>query len=242
MLINDHIIKNLDELAMQYKNADPFPHIVMDNFMSEDFLNRVLEEEKSYKDWCYDPSDLMRDHQVNKFYSPANGEETLEFLKRNAKITYFVLSYLNSKEVINVLEKISGITEIQGDSQFAGGGMHKTTNGGKLSVHIDFNINWRTNLHRRLNLLIYLNKDWKDEYNGHLELWEKDLSKCSKKIAPLFNRAVLFDITEQSFHGHPVPLNTPDDVARYSLALYYYTADRPEHEKVPYHTVMWQNT
>jgi len=120
--------------------------------------------------------------------------------------------------------------------------MHKISRGGKLGVHADFNVNFVNNLHRRINVLIYLNEDWNPEWNGHLELWDKDLSKCCVKVEPIFNRAVVFNITDDAFHGHPEPLQCPETVSRYSLALYYYTEDRPEEEKSDPHAVIWYNT
>ena len=80
----------------------------------------------------------------------------------------------------------------------------------------------------------------KEEWGGNLELWEKDMSKCCVQVPPLFNRAVIFRITDDAFHGHPHPLNTPKEVDRLSLALYYYTKDRPENEKAPFHPVVWK--
>jgi len=146
-----------------------------------------------------------------------------------------------SAPVLQFLERLTGINGLMGDPSLLGGGVHKINRGGKLGVHADFNVHFRTQLHRRINLLLYLNKDWNAEWGGDLELWEKDMSKCCIKVAPVFNRAAIFNITDDAFHGHPHPLNTPENVSRYSLALYYYTVDRPEHEKAPWHPVVWKD-
>ena len=108
-----------------------------------------------------------------------------------------------------------------------GGGLHKITSGGKLAVHKDYNVHPMKKIYRRLNLLIYLNKDWKQEWEGNLELWDKDHTKLEVSVEPLFNRAVIFTISEESLHGHPVPLNTPENVSRNSIALYYFTEVNP---------------
>lgn len=246
MLVNSDVLNSLDELSVAYQSALPYPHIVIDNFLSESTLNLVLFELQKYTHWsCDDKNDYMKNYQVNKFYTPSgdnNAQETLLKIKQHAFMTYYTLNHMNSPEFLSVIERISGIKDIHGDPDFIGGGVHKTTNGGKLGVHVDFNIHWKMNTYRRLNLLIYLNKDWKDEYNGELELWEKDMSRCVSKVKPIFNRAILFNVTDDSFHGHPIPLNTPPEVARYSLAMYYYTKDRPEHEKSPAHSVLWRDT
>ena len=98
--------------------------------------------------------------------------------------------------------------------------------GGRLEVHSDFSEVEHLKIYRRINLLLYLNKDWKDEYNGKLEFWNSDLSKCEKKISPNFNRCVIFRTDTKSFHGHPEVLNAPKGVYRKSIALYYYTLER----------------
>ena len=99
-----------------------------------------------------------------------------------------------------------------------------------LKVHADFNKNRFLGLDRRLNLLIYLNKDWEESYGGHFELWNKDMTKCEKKILPLFNRMAMFSTTTYSYHGHPSPLTCPPGRSRKSIALYYYTNGRPVNE------------
>jgi hypothetical protein len=98
------------------------------------------------------------------------------------------------------------------------------TQGGHLSVHADFNYHQRLHVERRINVLIYLNKDWKDEYGAQLELWDTDMKSRVKSYVPAFNRCVIFNTTSDSNHGNPQPVNHPDGVSRRSIALYYYTA------------------
>ncbi len=105
---------------------------------------------------------------------------------------------------------------------------HITGKGGFLKIHSDTNFHPNFNLDRRLNWLIYLNKNWKEEYGGNLELWNKDMSKCVQNIKPIFNRAVIFSTDDQSYHGHPDPLNCPEDMERKSLAFYYYSSGRSD--------------
>lgn len=232
-----------DHMHPTYIAASPFPHIIIDNFLPSPIMDLVLKEVKQYPDWYSDNTAYAAGRQVNKFFTPSPDsyqfDNSMKNLKTLAPFTMHVLEYFHSKEVLEFLEKLTGITGLLADNDWLGGGLHKVKNGGKLSVHADFNIHWKLNLHRRINLLLYLNKDWKDEYNGELELWEKDLSKCAVKIKPIFNRAVIFNITDDAHHGHPIPLNLPDDAARYSIAMYYYSNDRPNHEKNPGHGVVW---
>ena len=130
---------------------------------------------------------------------------------------------LNSASFLKFLEELTGIDGLLGDPQFEGGGLHQIPAGGKLAIHVDFNRHSYYGLDRRLNLLVYLNKNWKEEYGGHFELWDRDMKQMMTKVAPLFNRIVIFTTSHISFHGHPDPLNCPSNVTRKSLALYYYT-------------------
>jgi Rps23 Pro-64 3,4-dihydroxylase Tpa1-like proline 4-hydroxylase len=129
--------------------------------------------------------------------------------------------------MLKYLEELTGIDNLIGDELLMGGGLHKITSGGKLAIHKDYNVHPVKKMYRRLNLLIYLNKDWKREWEGNLELWDKDHTKLEVSVEPLFNRAVIFTISEDSLHGHPVPLNTPENVSRNSIALYYFTEVNP---------------
>jgi Rps23 Pro-64 3,4-dihydroxylase Tpa1-like proline 4-hydroxylase len=151
-----------------------------------------------------------------------------------------LLNFLNSREVLMFLEELTGIPDLLPDPQFYGGGVHRILTGGKLSVHADYNFHPITKLHRRVNLLLYLNKDWKEEWGGDLQLWNKDMSMCVKKILPIFNRAVIFNITSDAYHGHPGPLKSPEGVDRLSFALYYFTETRPENEITKPHMAVWK--
>ena len=154
--------------------------------------------------------------------------------------TRALLYYLNSSTFITFVEKLTSIEGLIPDPHFAGGGLHRIQKGGLLKLHVDFNKHSRLNLDRRLNILIYLNKDWKEEYGGYLELWDKDMTRCEKKILPIFNRCVIFSTNDFSYHGHPDPLNCPEDRSRQSLALYYYSNGRPAHEVSQQHSTIFK--
>lgn len=231
-------------LAGTYQSADPFPYIVMDDFLDPGILAVVRAELLRFNDWDHDPTPENTPHQVNKFFvpSPVPGvfERTLRSLQQQAPVTYAVLQWLKSRNFLQWLESVTGITDLLVDDDWLGGGVHRTTKGGALDVHVDFNVHWKNNLHRRLNLLIYLNPGWQPQWGGALELWDTQCRTCVHQVQPEFNRAVLFRITEDAYHGHPDPVRGPDDVQRLSLAMYYYTQDRPDHEKAPQHGVVWQ--
>jgi len=217
--------KNLDEVAEKYaenfQNNDPFPNICFDDFIDPDFLDKVLEE--------FPDVDKLKDKiyydnpNEDKYATKGEGQ----FGEHTLKLVHF----LNSEPFLLFLQKLTGIKEtLVPDPYFEGGGFHQIKPGGFLKVHVDFHKHKRMELSRRLNVLIYLNKDWKEEYGGHFELWEKDMSDCAVKILPVFNRLAMFRTTGDSWHGHPDPLNCPEDRSRKSLALYYYSNGRPEEE------------
>ena len=142
-----------------------------------------------------------------------------------------MFSYLNSQPFLEFLQELTGIKEaLVPDPYFQGGGFHQIKPGGYLKLHVDFHKHKMMNLDRRINVLIYLNENWEEEYGGHFELWEKDKSKCVVRIAPLFNRLAIFSTTDFSWHGHPDALTCPPDRSRKSMALYYYTNGRPDSE------------
>jgi hypothetical protein len=136
---------------------------------------------------------------------------------------------------------MTGATGLVSDPFLEGGGLHQIARGGRLAVHADFSVHPRLGLDRRLNLLLYLNRDWDEDWGGELELWSGDMSRCAKKVAPAFNRLVVFKTTDRSFHGHPDPLDCPAGVARRSIALYYYSNGRPRSERSRRHdSVHWR--
>lgn len=206
------------KLANTYQTNKPFPSIYIDDFFDENFLEEVLKE--------FPRVDQLKDKiyyaNPNEDKYATKGEYT--FGDQTKKLVHF----LNSQPFLEFLQKITGIEEtLIPDPYFEGGGFHEIKPGGFLKVHVDFHKNKKLQLSRRVNFLIYLNKDWEEEYGGHLELWEKDMSQCVSKILPKFNRAAMFSTTGDSWHGHPDPLNYPEGKSRKSLALYYYTNGRP---------------
>ena len=113
------------------------------------------------------------------------------------------------------------------DPYLWGGGYHELKNGGYLNIHADFNVHPQLELNRRINLLIYLNKNWKENYGGSLELWDRKMKNCIKKIVPIFNRVVIFNTNDFSYHGNPEKINHPENISRKSIALYYYSNGQP---------------
>ncbi|MGZ3871971.1 MAG: 2OG-Fe(II) oxygenase [Mucilaginibacter sp.] len=205
----------------EYLNAEPFPNIVFDNFFNEEMLSKVAED---FPDLSKQQAVISYDNQNEKKFE-AKGE--IYF----SETTKSFMHYLNSQPFLEFLQELTGIKEtLLPDPYFVGGGYHEIKPGGLLKVHADFNKHDFTKLDRRINVLVYLNKNWDESYGGHFELWDKTLTKASKKVLPVFNRVAIFSTTDFSYHGHPDPLTCPPDRSRKSLALYYYSNGRPKNE------------
>jgi 2OG-Fe(II) oxygenase superfamily len=215
---------NLTDLAKAYKdtyeNAEPFANISFKNFFNEEMLNGVLAE---FAD--LDKGDAIAYNTPNEIKWASQGENRL-----GPKAKAFV-HFLNSEPFLCFLQELTSIEEtLIPDSYLQGGGFHQIKTGGYLKIHADFNKHRLTKLDRRVNVLVYLNKNWQEDYGGHLEMWNKDMTQCVKKVLPEFGTMALFSTTDYSFHGLPNPLTCPPDRSRKSLALYYYSNGRPSYE------------
>jgi hypothetical protein len=216
-------------LHSDYVNAEPFPHIVLDDVLPLSLARRVLQN--------FPREDLPSDRHFNINYGghlkrQVSPEDCNAFIRS-------VFHLFNSRPIIAFLEGLTGIEGLLPDPFFEGGGFHEISAGGKLGVHADFRIHERLHLQRRMNLLIYLNEDWRDEWNGRLELWDRQMERCVESITPIMNRCVVFNTDADSYHGHPDELRTPPSVKRRSMALYYYTASRAIYREVPNHSTMY---
>ena len=205
----------------EYINAAPFPNIVIDDFFDEKFLSKIVTD---FPDLSKQQDVKVYDNQNEKKYE-AKGEKY--FSDDTKKFAH----YLNSQPILEFLQELTGIKEtLTSDPYFVGGGYHEIKPGGLLKVHADFNKHEFLKLDRRINLLVYLNKNWEESYGGHFELWDREMKQSHKKILPVFNRVAIFSTTDFSYHGHPDPLTCPPDRSRKSMALYYYSNGRPKSE------------
>jgi 2-oxoglutarate-Fe(II)-dependent oxygenase superfamily protein len=217
----DHLETLAHQIKPGYAQAEPFPHVVIDDFLPQIVADRILAEYPSkaaplWLDWKN--RDVV--HQPKKL-----GIGNATRLAGAPPYIQHVLFALNSFPIVNFLEIATGIQGLIPDPHYIGGGLHQILSGGKLAVHADFNFHARMLLYRRINLLIYFNQDWSPDFGGDLELWDVGLTRCVKRIPPVFNRCVIFNTGRKSYHGHPQPLRTPEHVTRKSFALYYYTRE-----------------
>ena len=218
-------LQDLDDFVLinkeKYLNAEPFPFIIIENFFNNNFLDEILKQFPNL-------SEVKKTTKYKNKNEVKFGNNEYEKFPEKIKILF---DFLNSNFFLNFLQNVTGIKEkLIADKELNGGGMHEIKKGGLLKIHSDFNKHPNLKLDRRLNVLIYLNKNWKEEYGGHLEFWDKEMKCCKTKILPIFNRMVVFSTTDFSNHGHPDPLNCPDLVSRKSIATYYYSDGRPPNE------------
>jgi len=212
-----------------YANAKPFPHVVFDNFLDPALLDLILAEFPNPAEIQWQRFDNAQEIKLASATESSFGP-----------VTRLLLYHLNSITFLEFLSSVTGIANLIPDPCFDGGGLHQIMPGGKLAVHADFNKHPRYGLDRRLNALLYLNKDWREEYGGHLELWDRGMTRCEEKILPVFNRFMVFGTTDFTFHGHPDPLRCPEGMTRKSLALYYFSNGRPASENSDEHSTLFQ--
>lgn len=202
-----------DDLRRRFTQGLPTPHLVLDDFLQSDAARRALAS--------FPPPGDGWIHYLH--YNERNfGMNDRTRLPEAARE---VIDELNSPAFLSLLREITGMS-LCADTSLEGGGLHQSERDGYLHLHADFTVHpHRPTWRRSLNLLIYLNPDWNEAWGGHLELWDPEVRECVQRIAPAYNRAVLFYTHEKSFHGFPDPLGCPADVTRKAFALYYFTEE-----------------
>lgn len=222
------MMKVTEPARQAYAAAEPFPHIVLDNFWDTDEIKAAAEGVKLIPEHVW----LQEELQVQQ------RKKWVEDLSVVPPEVARVMKGLFDTQVLQALSAISGIPDLLPEPALFGAGVHRTSQGGRLAIHTDFNTH-PSGLYRRLNLLLYLNKHWHEDWGGGLELWTADMAHRAKTVPPVLNRAVIFTLSDVSFHGHPDPLTCPDDEARYSFAAYYYTEAKPD-DFTGAHNTCWQ--
>lgn len=218
---------NCETLRETFVNNKPFRHVIIDQFLKDSYCDQLLNDldKNDHKDqWD------KRDHTHIQIKWRSNWQSDDQVPDFTRELIY----YFNSGYFLRWLSAVTGIEGLIADPYLSGGGFNQINRGGVLAIHADGNWHDIMQVHRRLNVIVYLNRDWQDHWGGHLELWSKDQHHeplhCEKRISPDFNRCVIFATDDYSFHGHPMPLTCPEHVGRKSLILYYYTSTRPKSE------------
>jgi Rps23 Pro-64 3,4-dihydroxylase Tpa1-like proline 4-hydroxylase len=203
-----------DELRDSWAASGDIPYILIDDFLEPGVGEQLADFAGLRGKWA---KPRKRNHK--------------HVYMKNGTASYRVMTPLqreffeeaNSQRFCEWVNQVTGVDPVYADTELFGGGLHEIRRGGYLNIHTDFNHHPNTLKHRRFNLLVYLNPVWEDSWNGHIELWDLGLSRPFLKAAPTMGRALLFETSERSFHGHPAPLNVPAGVSRRSLATYYYS-------------------
>jgi Rps23 Pro-64 3,4-dihydroxylase Tpa1-like proline 4-hydroxylase len=228
-LINPKIYEpaSRDRIRMEFETAKPYKHFIVDDFlfpaMADQMYATFPKEEifnKKYKG-------------LNEYKSEGSNFENFP------KIFTQLREELNAPQFREFVSDVTGVKDVYSVDDALGAGLHQGSNGSFLDIHIDFNIHVDRNIHRRLNLLIFFNKDWKEEYQGGTEMWNQDMTVCEKKVLPIFNRCLMFETNEISYHGYS-KISVPPGVTRKSFYTYYYTDLAPE-DAARYHDTVFKS-
>jgi len=206
--------KDVEDLLADYKSAQPYPYLVLDDLFPAEILDALLEE-------LPPPSSEKWVHERHEQFVKSNLRSAVDLGEKS----YQFVSVLHSAAFLYFLSEITGIKALLGDPYLSGGGYHIVPEGGKFDVHADRNTDHNSGLERRLAMLIYLNKNWKPEYGGQLELWNQKGTKCEKVIEPIFNRTVIFEIGDKNFHGVR-PVIGGHGISRRAFVAYFHTVGR----------------
>lgn len=231
-LVSPGVLADVNDLSAAYRVANPYRHVVIDNFLIGEMADFLSERFPKMED------------MPTVFKEPMSYKGQLSGVHEKWPLFSDIFNTLQSDEFRDLISQITGVDQLLADPIMAGGGLHLSPKSGFLDIHVDANFHPKDKmLHRRLNILIYVTRNWNREWGGALQLWsDKDRSpdELVKIVEPKFNRAVIFSTTRTSWHGVE-PINCPDDVSRQSLALYYYTSSRPQEELYKDSSVIWMN-
>jgi Rps23 Pro-64 3,4-dihydroxylase Tpa1-like proline 4-hydroxylase len=216
------MLRQLDreQLRKEFSEAKPFPFVKIENFLEPAAAEQVAA--------AYPSFDVALNQ--GRTFTTVNERKKVQITK--AELFAPPIARLNealaSPQFLSDLSYITGMPNLLADAELVGGGMHITGPGGRLDVHLDFNYMEERKLHRRLNLLLYLNPTWDKQWGGDIQLWDKDVKHCEASFSPTFNRCVIFETNEISYHG-VVPVSPAANTPRQSFATYYYTREAPAH-------------
>ncbi len=216
-------------LQKDFFAAQPYRHIIVDNFFLSEHATAMATSFPSVQGMA----------MSSAFSGIAESKQQLSSLALLPTIFKNAFASMMDPSFLTLLAKMTGINPLLPDPDLSGGGLHQGGHGSFLDIHADFNKHPKTGQYRRLNILVYLNKDWPEEYGGHLEMWNSNMTRCIKKVAPIFNRCVIFATDRRSFHGYR-KMTLPVGVTRKSIAAYYYHMQPAPGEDTHFHNTLFQ--
>jgi len=233
-LVHPDVRERAEALGRQFQSAAPFRHVVIDEFLAPDFCARLIAEFPGFD----------HEHARNEM-GDVGRKAVFQNLPQLGPAYAQLDAMLRSREFLAFAGQITGIPDLRYDPEYIGGGTHENLSGQDLDPHVDFNYHPTTQLHRRLNLIVFLNPEWRAEWGGNLELhvnpWLPPEEDSVTAIVPIANRCVIFETSESSWHGFK-QIRLPDDkkhLTRRSIAVYYYTKQRPAEEIAPNHSTVY---
>ena len=217
-------VHNIEKLNSQFINARPFEHVVIDNFLADDYAERLFNEFPVVNDSWHEYKNPI---EVKYTYDNIN-------MLANELKNYFY--YLSTPEITELIGQMTNIDNLEYDEYLHGAGLHAHPRNGRLNIHLDYEKHPYSGKERRLNIILFITKDWDTIWNGANELWDKDVTQCVTKTDVRFNRAILFKTNDISWHGLPEKIECPPSIYRQSLAYYYVsplntTKDETEYRK-----------
>lgn len=224
--------RRLDALAADFQRRDPFRHAVIEGFFDAQTAQQLLDQFPAFE------RGNARDEN-----GATGNKSTVERIRELGPAYAALDDLVQSPAFLARLSRLTGIPDLRYDPHYFGGGTHENRNGQDLDAHVDFNRHPVEPWHRRLNLIVYLNPQWQDSWGGSLELHTDPRSPEDRitRLTPLFNRGVIFETTEWSWHGFERIAVPPSHagLTRRSIALYFYTTDRPAEELAPAHSTIY---
>lgn len=198
----------VEKLNEEYLNAKPYEHVIIENFFKVDYCKELTENFPKINDkWFLYKNPIEYKYALTDF--------------KEYPLYNNLYQLLQSDMCLNLIKKITGIENLENDNTLHGAGLHYHPRKGKLDMHLDYSIHPLLKKERRVNLIVYLNEDWKSEWNGDIQLWNNDFTHCEKRLYPMFNTAIIFKTNDVSYHGLPTPIDCPENTGRKSIAIYY---------------------
>jgi Rps23 Pro-64 3,4-dihydroxylase Tpa1-like proline 4-hydroxylase len=206
----------IEALRDAYKNTTPFPHVVIDDLFAPALLDSVLAEMAGMDEEQWLLVESLPHERIRRMRS------AVELGTAGTQL----IGLLHSASFLYLLSEITGIWQLLPDPYLQGAGYATMRRGDFFNVHSDRNVAYETGLSRRLAMIVFLNKAWKPDYNGQLELWNHEATRCDATVQPVFNRTVLFEVADPNYHGVPTPIACPEDHSRQSFIVYYHTVGK----------------